>query len=359
MIASSETGDYQYPVAAAAGQYAYAGHHGDGNYDIHYLGEYANGWETHVRNISTASEGQSGYPCVAFSNKWPEHALYILWTEVFPDSAKAIAQPLVKAYKDAIQPVPSFEMYPKTDQASTYCTQRTGGLCYGAGAYMTVDYHPEELKYRFEGLNPNNRYKVKMVFYRSTGGSSPSAPLGTNPSNNWLLMPKCDQVSFGAVHLPDTTVVTLEREIPKHCFQDGVIEVTIGRVKGDYAVCAGLEIIEYTDGKGGKSGGVQSEVLNVPAGHYRYELLSCAPNPFDKATSISYQTAKPGRVSLKVYNTLGQLVRTLEDGEKPAGRHSSVWDGKDQAGKAAANGVYLYRLEAGEFGKTRKMTLVR
>jgi hypothetical protein len=172
-------------------------------------------------------------------------------------------------------------------------------------------------------------------------------------------MPRCDQVSFGTVHLPDTTVVALERELPSQCLNDGSVEITVRKIKGEYAVCAALEIIEYTDGKAGKSGGVQSEVLNVPAGHYRYELLSCAPNPFDKATSISYQTAKPGRVSLKVYNTLGQLVRILEDGEKPAGRHSSVWDGKDQAGKAAANGVYLYRLEAGEFGKTRKMTLVR
>ncbi len=62
VIASSEAGDYQYPVAAAAGQYLYAGHHGDDNHDIHYLGDYVNGWETHSRNISLNSEGQSGYP---------------------------------------------------------------------------------------------------------------------------------------------------------------------------------------------------------------------------------------------------------------------------------------------------------
>jgi hypothetical protein len=352
VIAQSDQGDYQYPVAAAAGQYLYAGNHGDGNYDIHYLGDYADGWETHTRNISLNSEGQSGYPCAAFSNKWPNHSLYILWTESFPESAKVIIPPVVKVVHELLaEPVPSFEVYPKTDRASSYCTQRAGGLCYGAGAYRTVDYHPEELKYSFSGLNPDNRYKIKMVFYRSTGGSG--------PSNNWILQPRCDQVSFGTVHLPDTTVVVIEREMPGQCLNDGAVEITVRKIKGDYAVCAAVEIIEYTTGKGEKSGGVQVSESNPLPATYRYELLPSAPNPFKRTTAIRYQTAKPGRVSLKVYNTLGQMVRKLEDGEKPAGRHSAVWDGRDQAGKSAANGVYLYRLEAGEFGQTRKMTLVR
>jgi len=352
-IASSETGDYQYPVAAAAGQYLYAGHHGDGNYDIHYIGDYANGWETHTRNISINSGGQSGYPGVAFSNKWPNHSLYILWTESFPESAKAVVRlPNIKLYKQEIQPVPSLEVYPRTEQASQYCTQRAGGLCYGAGAYRTVDYHPQELKYRFAGLNKDNRYKLKAVFYRASGGDP-------NPSNNWLLQPRCDQVSLGTVHLPDTTVVTLEREIPKQCLNDGAVEVSIRKIKGEYAVCAALEIVEYTSGKGDKSGGIQSEVLNVPAGQYRYELLPSIPNPFNRTTAIGYQLAKPGRVSLKVYNTLGQLVRVLEDGEKKAGHHQVVWDGRDENGQLAANGIYLYRLESGDFGQTKKMTLIR
>jgi hypothetical protein len=353
VIASSETGDYQYPVAAAAGQYLYAGHHDNGDYDIHYLGEYANGWETHVRNISTASEGQSGYPCVAFSNKWPEHSLYILWTEAFPDSAKAILPPLVKSVNIKISPVPLYGIYPRTDQASAYCTQRAGGLCYGAGAYMTVDYHPEELKYRFEGLNPDNRYKAKMVFYRSTGSGN------TNTSNNWLLMPKCDQVSFGTVHLADTTVVVVEREIPRQCLNDGAVDITVSKIKGEYAVCSALEIVEYNTGKGDKAGGMQETESGPMTLSYRYELLPSVPNPFNRTTAISYQLAKPGKVSLKVYNTLGQLVRTLEDGEKQAGHHRAIWDGKDKSGQKAANGVYLYRLEAGEFNRTKKMTLVR
>jgi hypothetical protein len=243
-------------------------------------------------------------------------------------------------------------MYPKTDQASTYCIQRAGGLCYGAGAYRTVDYHPQELKYRFDGLNKDNRYKLKAVFYRSTGGNS-------NPSGNWLLQPRCDQVSFGTVHLPDTTVVVIERELPRQCLNDGAVEISVRKIKGEYAVCSALEIVEYTTGKGEKAGGIQEAESEPISLSYHYELLPSVPNPFNRTTAISYQLAKPGKVSLKVYNTLGQLVRTLEDGEKQAGHHRAIWDGKDQSGQKAANGVYLYRLEAGEFGQTRKMTLVR
>ncbi len=372
VIADTDSGDYQYPVAAASGQYLYAGHHGpasigglrptggDGDYDIHYLGDYADGWVTHTRNISINSEGRSGYPCVAFSNRWPEHALYILWTESFPESSKGIVQPpLVKVYKQTIEPVPLLAVYPRTEQASTYCTQRAGGLCYGAGAYRTVDYHPAELRYRFSGLSRDNRYKVKMVFYRSTGGGSPSAPLGMNPSSNWLLQPRCDQVSLGTVHLPDTTVVALEREIPKHCLNDGAVEIAIRKIKGEYAVCVALEIIEYTTGGKGYGGGIQSAESEPMPLAYRYELLPCAPNPFKQTTTIKYQIAKPGRVSLKVFNTLGQLVRTLADEVANRGSYEVRCDGRDQAGQLVANGIYLYRLEAGDFGQTRKMALVR
>lgn len=346
------SGDAQYPVVAAHGQYIFAAHHGDGNYDIHRRGEYANGWDIHIRNISCLSGGISGYPCVAFSNKWPEHALYVLWTETFPESGKAITKPLVKAFKDVIQPVPSFEVYPRTEQASTYCTQRAGALCYGVGAYNTVDYHPQELKYRFTGLNKVNRYKIKSVFYRSTGS-------GSSPSSNWILMPKCDNVTFGTVHLPDTTVVVLEREIPKNCLRDGEVEITVRRVKGDYAVCAGLEIIEYTTGDNYEGGGTQSAESEPLPASYCYELMPCTPNPFNRTTTIRYQLARPGLASLKVYNILGQVVKVLKNGHHQAGLHQASWDGKDEKGRQAASGVYYYDLTSGNYHEMKRLVLVR
>ena len=89
------------------------------------------------------------------------------------------------------------------------------------------------------------------------------------------------------------------------------------------------------------------------------KLLPASPNPFRSATVVRYQTPQGGRVSLKVYNVAGQVVRTLVDGVIPAGRHSATWDGKDENGSAASNGIYFYRLRAGGEEMVGKAALIR
>lgn len=89
------------------------------------------------------------------------------------------------------------------------------------------------------------------------------------------------------------------------------------------------------------------------------QLLPCTPNPVSQNASISYQLASPANVSLKVYNINGQLVKTLASETKPAGNHSVQWDGKDANGKKVAAGVYLYRLDAGDYQAVKKLTVIR
>jgi hypothetical protein len=83
------------------------------------------------------------------------------------------------------------------------------------------------------------------------------------------------------------------------------------------------------------------------------------PNPFNAATEIGYQIPRAGRVTLKVFNTLGQEVRTLLDGRQEAGEHKIRWDGQDANGQDVASGLYFCRMEVGKFRKTVKMVLVR
>ena len=64
-------------------------------------------------------------------------------------------------------------------------------------------------------------------------------------------------------------------------------------------------------------------------------------------------------VQLRIYNQLGQTVRTLVDQRMKAGTHALQWDGADAMGRAVASGVYFYNLEAGDFSQIRKMTLVK
>jgi len=85
-----------------------------------------------------------------------------------------------------------------------------------------------------------------------------------------------------------------------------------------------------------------------------------APSPFRGATAIAFDLPAPAAALLRVFDPAGRAVRTLIDGEPlAAGSHRAAWDGRDEQGRPAAAGVYLYRLEAGGARATRSMILVR
>lgn len=83
------------------------------------------------------------------------------------------------------------------------------------------------------------------------------------------------------------------------------------------------------------------------------------PNPFNPSTQIAYRLPEDSNVRLVVFNILGQQVRTLVNGRVSAGAFSIAWDGRDEAGRQVASGVYLYRLDAGKFKAIKRMTLLK
>ncbi|MCD4828212.1 MAG: DUF1565 domain-containing protein [Candidatus Cloacimonetes bacterium] len=83
------------------------------------------------------------------------------------------------------------------------------------------------------------------------------------------------------------------------------------------------------------------------------------PNPFNPSTTIRCALPQDGNVSVRVYNARGQLVRTLVDGDMPAGYHDIVWDGRDNHGSAVGSGVYLCRMQAGSNSRVRKLLLLK
>ncbi|MGH7601429.1 MAG: FlgD immunoglobulin-like domain containing protein, partial [bacterium] len=90
-----------------------------------------------------------------------------------------------------------------------------------------------------------------------------------------------------------------------------------------------------------------------------FALLQNYPNPFNPSTQIAYDLASSRHVSLKIFNTMGQVVKTLVDGEQPAGRYNVTWDGTSEAGTRVTSGVYLYVIKAGDFVQSRRMTVVK
>ncbi|MCP4710991.1 MAG: S8 family serine peptidase [Planctomycetes bacterium] len=83
------------------------------------------------------------------------------------------------------------------------------------------------------------------------------------------------------------------------------------------------------------------------------------PNPFNPLTTIGYQLPAAGHVSLKVYNTSGQLVRTLLDQEQDAGKQSVVWDGRNDNGRSVSSGLYFYRLDSNGVREQKRMVLMK
>lgn len=90
-----------------------------------------------------------------------------------------------------------------------------------------------------------------------------------------------------------------------------------------------------------------------------YSLGKNYPNPFNPATTISYQVARQGDVRIEIYNMLGQKVRTLLNGRKGPGTYEVVWNGTNNDGVEVISGIYFYRMAAGDFVETKKMILMK
>jgi hypothetical protein len=90
-----------------------------------------------------------------------------------------------------------------------------------------------------------------------------------------------------------------------------------------------------------------------------YVLYQNYPNPFNADTHIRFNLAEAGHTTLKIYNTTGQLVRTLVDDHRDARTHEVRWDGRNDYGEMVASGVYFYRLASGTFAETKKMSFLR
>ena len=91
----------------------------------------------------------------------------------------------------------------------------------------------------------------------------------------------------------------------------------------------------------------------------RYELLENYPNPFNGQTVIRFSIKFDEVVNLKIYNLLGEEIRTLKSEFLTAGQYSVTWDGKNDSGFDVASGVYLYRVTSGPFNLVKKMILIK
>ena len=109
-------------------------------------------------------------------------------------------------------------------------------------------------------------------------------------------------------------------------------------------------------------------VVDVPSNEvpYEYALYQNFPNPFNPSTSIRFAVERTSRVTIRIYNILGQQVKTLVDDLRDPGIHTVQWDSRNNAGNRIASGVYLYRMTAVDpkgghslFMSVRKLVVIK
>lgn len=127
-------------------------------------------------------------------------------------------------------------------------------------------------------------------------------------------------------------------------------------------------VFSVQDGEAGRTGDVELHILGSNGSQLAVrsmtftteldvketKLFAPYPNPSNPFSMIRYVLEEPARVKLEVYNVLGQRVRMLADEEKPAGKWSVRWDGRDDRDVVLSSGVYFIRLETTVKGKTRQ-----
>ena len=90
-----------------------------------------------------------------------------------------------------------------------------------------------------------------------------------------------------------------------------------------------------------------------------FQLSQNYPNPFNPTTTIRYYLPKAQKVTLEIFNLLGQHLKVLVDGDEAAGEHSLTWDGTDEKGVALPSGIYFYRLRGKELSEMKQMTYLK
>jgi hypothetical protein len=91
----------------------------------------------------------------------------------------------------------------------------------------------------------------------------------------------------------------------------------------------------------------------------KFSLSQNYPNPFNPSTLIKYALKKDVKVSINVYNILGQKVKTLVNEYQNAGYKSIIWDGRNDNGKTVSSGIYIYKIIAGDFVDKKKMVIIK
>lgn len=248
-----------------------------------------------------------------------------------------------------------FGIYIDTDNIGN-----SGGATNPWGAFVTTvpDYRPEIAIFAYHnelggwsGTSPQYYVWTGSAWVRQSGGHGNMPPGGQFAHNQdhqfaEMLVPRD---SPGLVDVGTFHIVLYNFGMTKYIAEVLPSDPLVAYTGQNPSVAVDLSNFAWYDS--GTSVSVDQDVRLIPGSA---ELYQNYPNPFNPVTVIRFALPDQAMVKLEVFNTLGQKVATLADGQRAAGLHEARFN---SAG--LSSGIYLYRLQAGSFVKTRKMLLIR
>jgi len=214
----------------------------------------------------------------------------------------------------------------------------------GGGGAGYVYYYHDAANHRFivefdsvRYYSGANRDKFEFVFYDTT--------MAAADGNSQILVQymTANQTSSATVGIQDQT-----RAIGIQCLFDNNYHKGASPLTPQHAI-----LYTTTD----PTTGVSEPGAEAGATIERL-AMALAPNPSRGAARVAWQLPAAGAVRLRVYDAGGRCVRTLVNSEMSAGRHTSVWDGRDDLGRTVAQGLYLYKLQTAGRTLTTKAVLL-
>jgi len=268
--------------------------------------------------------------------------LFTLWTEeVAPQSRYEVrCSDYVVPPSDAGGQKPCLTMTAGESVPSLYCVHRDG---FDRTAQVHYDYAESSLTYCLPYLHPLKYYYVEAVAYQ-------------NRSQQTKQRVRLPNGKVWDLTLRKSIPETLRCVIPRGLYDSTRLVVHIDRLSGSVAALASVRLYEFEIIQKKADGGQAAGNVGLPA---KPSLAAVYPNPFRANLAVRYQLPSAGRVSLKVYDMTGRLVKTLANGTEPPGTHVASFRGADDKGRSLPAGVYLVRFTAGDVVDARRVVLTR
>ncbi|MCF7857706.1 MAG: T9SS type A sorting domain-containing protein [Candidatus Cloacimonetes bacterium] len=207
--------------------------------------------------------------------------------------------------------------------------------------YVTAVYDTEE-------SDPSNTIQVELILPVPTELTAES--LGPNVSLSWE--PITENRDFTEYNIyrdneflnSTTQLFYFDQEVPTGVYSYTLTAVYSGDWESEHCTPVVIDHTEAND--------IQNLNVNYLGGNF--------PNPFNPVTSINFSVGETdSKVVIQIYNSKGQKIKTLVNESLPIGEHFVTWEGLDNNDRPVSSGVYLYKMNCGNFEATKKMILMK